>query len=40
MSRLLHLGGRNMVARIAIEGLVYSIDKPYSYLVPAQRAFW
>ena len=24
-----------MVARIAIEGLVYSIDKPYSYLVPA-----
>lgn len=24
-----------MIARIAIEGLIYAIDKPYSYLVPA-----
>ena len=24
-----------MIARIAVEGLIYAIDKPYSYLVPS-----
>ena len=23
-----------MIAKIAVEGLIYSIDKPYSYAVP------
>ena len=24
-----------MIAKIAVEGLIYAIDKPYSYRVPA-----